>query len=164
MTFSQTIAAGLVFASSLAGVSAIGGPASAQPAFAGNGDPVVCWIEDRDREWSGSLLFFAGAREAGRYELTIRQNHGSQQLMAEQSGTFRGDGLRPTLLSSIFAGSRVPVEDVGLTASDASRAGNLTTIRAQRVRAAPELLAGRGYTARLQVFDRAGRRICDFLY
>lgn len=162
----KTILAGLIAASSMGFNALIAAPAaaSAQGLAVSSVSPVVCWIEERDREGSGSLLFFAGADVAGRYELAIRQDHSLQQLMAQQSGSFRGNGLRPTLLSGIFVRSIEPVEDVSLTSHDTSRAGNLTTIRAQRIHATPEPMAGRGYTAHLQVFDAAGRRICEYLY
>lgn len=164
MRISQAISAGLVLAASLASMAVSGAPASARTGSAASVNPALCWIEDRDREWSGSLLFFARAGQSGRYALTIRQNHGLQQLLAEQSGDFHANGPQPTLLSSIFVRSLEQVEDIGLTSPDTSRAGNLTSIRGQRAVNAPEPMAARGYTAHLQVFDGAGRRICEYLY
>lgn len=145
-------------------MTAIAAPASAQLAASARLDRGVCWIEERARPGSGSLLFYAGRHEAGRYQLEIFQNDGRGQVIAEQSGSFRGNGLGPSLLSSIFVGAQHQRGGIGPAAPAGVQQGNVTIVRTTRGWNEPQPIEMYGYEARLRVYDARGRQICQYIY
>ena len=144
--------------------SAMAAPASAQLAPNARPDRGVCWIEERARPGSGSLLFYAGRHVNGRYQLEIFQNDGLGQVIAEQSGSFRGNGLGASLLSSIFVGAQHQRGGIGPAAPTGVQQGNVTIVRTTRGWNTPQPIEMYGYEARLRVFDERGRQICHYRY